>query len=45
MYRYTMWPGVYNFKDEVALFILYLKDQYRDLVTKIKRAEDTIVEQ
>lgn len=45
MYRYTMWPGVYSFKDEVSLFILYLKDQYRDLVKKIKRAEDTIEEQ
>ncbi len=45
MYRYTIWPGVYSFKDEIALFLLYIKEQFGDLVKKIKRAEDAIEEQ
>ena len=45
MYSYIIWPGVYSFKDEVSMFLLYIKEQFGDLVKKIKRAEKTIDEQ
>lgn len=45
MYRYTVWPGVYSFKDEVALFILYIKEQFTGIVKKIKKTEEAIEEQ
>ena len=44
MYRYTVWPCVYSFKDEVSLFILYIKEQFTGIVKKIKKTEEAIEE-
>jgi len=44
MYKYSIWPGAYSFKDEVSLFLLYLKDQFNEVMKKIKKAEQVIEE-
>ncbi len=44
MYRYTIWPGVYSFKEECSLFILYIKEQFEEFMKKIRKAEEAINE-
>ena len=44
MYKYLIWPGVYSFKDELSLFLLYVKEQFSEVVKKIKKAEQVIEE-
>ncbi len=44
MYRYSIWPGAYSFKDEISLFLLYLKDQFNEVMRKIKKTEQVIEE-
>lgn len=44
MYRYTVWPGAYSFKEECSLFILYIKEQFEELMKKIKKTEEAIEE-
>ena len=44
MYKYLIWPGVYSFKDEFSLFLLYVKEQFLEVVKKIKKAEQVIEE-
>ena len=39
MYGYMIWPGAYRFKEEVGLFMEYLKEQIDDLLKKIEEAE------
>lgn len=39
MYGYMIWPGAYSFKEEVGLFMEYLKEQIDDLLKKIEKAE------
>lgn len=40
-YHYSFWPGSYSFKNEINLFIIYLKDWFDDLVKKISTTEQT----
>lgn len=40
MYSYMLWPGAYSFKDEIGLFMKYLKEQIDELMKKIEEAED-----
>lgn len=35
-----LWPGAYSFKDEIGLFMKYLKEQIDELMKKIEEAED-----
>ena len=44
MYRYTVWPGAYSFKEECSLFLLYIKEQFEELMKKIKSTEKAIDE-
>ncbi len=44
MYRYTVWPGAYSFKEECSLFLLYIKEQFEELMKKIKSTEKVIDE-
>lgn len=44
MYRYTVWPGAYSFKEECSLFLLYIKEQFEELMKKIKSTEKVIEE-
>ncbi len=44
MYRYFIWPGAYSFKNEVSLFLSYVKEQFEEVMKKIKRAEQVIEE-
>lgn len=39
MYGYMIWPGAYSFKEEVGLFMEYLKEQIDYLLKKIEEAE------
>ena len=39
MYGYMIWPGAYSFKEEVGLFMEYLKEQIDDLLKMIEEAE------
>ena len=32
---YTMWPGCYSFKDEIRMFLAWLKNQTEALILKI----------
>jgi len=44
MYKYSIWPGAYSFKEEVSLFLLYLRDKLDDLVKEINKTEAVIEE-
>lgn len=40
MYGFVAWPGAYSFKNEIGLFLKYIKEQIDDLMKKIEDAED-----
>lgn len=40
MYKYVVWPGAYSFKEEIELFLTYLKDQFKDLAMKVENTEE-----
>lgn len=42
MYGYTVWPGAYSFKEEIGLFITYIKEQVDDLIEKIEQTEEAL---
>lgn len=42
MYGYTVWPGAYSFKEEIGLFIAFVKQQVDDLIEKIEQTEEAI---
>lgn len=42
MYKYSVWPGAYSFKEEINLFVLYIKEQIDDLINKIEETEKAI---
>lgn len=44
MYKYSIWPGAYSFKEEVSLFLLYIRDYLDRLVKEINKAEAVIEE-
>lgn len=44
MYAYTFWPGAYSFKEEIGLFISFIKEQVDDLVEKIEQTEKALEE-
>ena len=42
MYKYTVWPGAYSFKEEISLFVLYFKEQLDDLINQIEETEKAL---
>lgn len=44
MYRYVVWPGAYSFKEEIGLFVKFLKDQFDNLSNKIEKTEKAVDE-
>jgi hypothetical protein len=36
MYNYLIWPGAYSFKQEIGLFLEYIKKQIDELMKKIE---------
>lgn len=40
MYGYIAWPGTYSFKEEISLFLKYLKEQIDEVMKKIEETED-----
>ena len=44
MYKYSIWPGAYSFKEEVSLFLLYIRDYLDGLVKEINKTEAVIEE-
>ncbi len=42
MYGYTAWPGAYSFKEEIGLFLEYVREQIDDLIKKIEQTEEAI---
>ena len=44
MYGYIACPGVYTFKEEIALFMKYIKEQIEDILVKIEETEAAIEE-
>lgn len=44
MYKYTVWPGAYSFKEEISLFMLYIKEQFNEFMKKINKTEEAIEE-
>ncbi len=44
MYKYTVWPGAYSFKEEVSLFVLYVKEQCEEVLKMIEKTEETLEE-
>ena len=44
MYRYVVWPGAYSFKEEIGLFVRFLKDQFDNLSNKIEKTENAVDE-
>ena len=39
-YEYMMWPGAYSFKNEISLFLEYIKEEIDDIMKKIEETED-----
>jgi len=39
MYNYSVWPGAYSFKNEIGLFIQFIKEQVDELLKKIEETE------
>ena len=37
MYGYISWPGVYSFKEEIGMFMEYLREQIDEIMKKMKR--------
>lgn len=44
MYAYSIWPGAYSFKEEIGLFMTYIKEQVDDLLKKIEETEKVVEE-
>ena len=44
MYGYIASPGVYSFKEEIGLFMKYIKEQIEDILVKIEETEAAIEE-
>lgn len=44
MYAYTVWPGAYSFKEEIGLFITFMKEQIDDLLKNIEETERAVEE-
>ena len=44
MYRYVVWPGAYSFKEEIGLFVRFLKDKFDNLSNKIEKTENAVDE-
>lgn len=44
MYGYVAWPGAYNFKEELSLFLEYCKEQINEVMKKIEETEDYLAE-
>lgn len=42
MYGYTVWPGAYSFREEIGLFIEFVKQQIDDLAEKIEQTEKAL---
>ena len=42
MYGYISCPGVYSFKEELGLFLKYIKDEIDEIMKKIEETEDAI---
>lgn len=42
MYRYTVWPGAYSFKNEIDLFIEYTKEQFAELFKEVQKTEEAV---
>ncbi len=42
MFGYITWPGVYSFKEEISLFLEYLKEEIDDVMKKIEETEDIV---
>ena len=43
MNGYITWPGVYSFKEELCLFLKYVKEQIDEVMKKIEETEDAVV--
>lgn len=39
MYNCWCWPGAYNFKQEIGLFLKYISEQIDELMKKIDEAD------
>lgn len=39
-----MWPGAYSFKNEISLFLEYIKEQIDEIMKKIEASEDEKVQ-
>ncbi|MFI3301200.1 MAG: hypothetical protein R3Y28_07255 [Candidatus Gastranaerophilales bacterium] len=39
-YNYCFWPGAYSFKNEVSMFIKYIKEQIKDIMERMEKVED-----
>ena len=42
MYGYISWPGIYSFKEEIGLFLDYLKEEIEKIMKKIEETEDLV---
>lgn len=39
MYQYSYWPGAYEFKQEIGLFLKYIKEQIDIIMKKIDETD------
>ena len=42
MYGYMAWPGAYSFKEEIGLFLEYVREQINEVMKKIEETEDLV---
>lgn len=39
MYQYSFWPGAYSFKEEIGLFLEYIREQIDLILKKIDETD------
>lgn len=42
MYNYFIWPGAYDFKQEIGLLLKYIKDEIDRLILEIEKSQTQI---
>ena len=42
MYGYISWPGVYSFKQEIGMFMEYLREQTHPVMQRIEETEHLV---
>lgn len=40
--EYCFWPGAYNFKNEIAMFLKFIREQIDSILKKIEKIDNIV---